>query len=215
MFVKVVYSPAHLLHNPEVEIERSSAHSPFEHTGRAEKIRETLAADKAFDFVSPTEWGTEPITKIHNPGLLKFLSTAWADYQRDVKESREVVPDMFFKSNLRQNMGDRVEPESVNGKLGWWCFETTTPLTMGTYEAARGAVDVAMSATKIVLDGAKNSYGLCRPPGHHATTDLYGGYCFFNNAAIAAHHVASTTGTKVTVLDVDYHHGNGTQQIFY
>ena len=213
--MKVVYSPAHLLHNPEVEIERSSAHSPFEHTGRAEKIRETLAADKAFDFVSPTEWGTEPITKIHNPGLLKFLSTAWADYQRDVKESREVVPDMFFKSNLRQNMGDRVEPESVNGKLGWWCFETTTPLTMGTYEAARGAVDVAMSATKIVLDGAKNSYGLCRPPGHHATTDLYGGYCFFNNAAIAAHHVASTTGTKVTVLDVDYHHGNGTQQIFY
>ncbi|MFM8721885.1 MAG: histone deacetylase family protein [Acidimicrobiaceae bacterium] len=143
------------------------------------------------------------------------MSTAWADYQRDVKESREVVPDMFFKSNLRQNMGDRVEPESVNGKLGWWCFETTTPLTMGTYEAARGAVDVAMSATKIVLDGAKNSYGLCRPPGHHATTDLYGGYCFFNNAAIAAHHVASTTGTKVTVLDVDYHHGNGTQQIFY
>ena len=108
------------MHNPEVEIERSSAHSPFEHTGRAEKIRETLAADKAFDFVSPTEWGTEPITKIHNPGLLKFLSTAWADYQRDVKESREVVPDMFFKSNLRQNMGERVEPESVNGKLGWW-----------------------------------------------------------------------------------------------
>src|SRR5262249_31198351 len=58
-------------------------------------------------------------------------------------------------------------------------------------------------------------YGLCRPPGHHATTSMYGGYCFFNNAAIAAHHVASTTGTKVTVLDVDYHHGNGTQEIFY
>jgi acetoin utilization deacetylase AcuC-like enzyme len=99
--------------------------------------------------------------------------------------------------------------------LGWWCFETTTPLTVGTYEAARGAVDVAMSATQIVLDGERFSYGLCRPPGHHATTDLYGGYCFFNNAAIVAHHVASTTGTKVTVLDVDYHHGNGTQQIFY
>jgi len=71
--VKVVYSPSHLLHNPEVEIESSTAHSPFEHTGRAEKIRETLAADKAFEFVSPTAWGTEPITKIHNPGLLRFL----------------------------------------------------------------------------------------------------------------------------------------------
>jgi len=213
--VKVVYSASHLLHNPEVEIEGSSAHSPFEHTGRAEKIRETLAADKAFELVSPKAWGTEPITAIHNKGLLRFLSTAWADYQREVKKSREVVPDMFFRSNLRERMGDRVEPESVSGKLGWWCFETTTPLTVGTYEAARGAVDVAMSAAQIVLDGAKNSYGLCRPPGHHATTDLYGGYCFFNNAAIVAHHVARSTGTKVTVLDVDYHHGNGTQQIFY
>ncbi|MFM7829666.1 MAG: hypothetical protein ACKO92_07530, partial [Actinomycetota bacterium] len=91
--MKVVYSASHLLHNPEVEIERSSAHSPFEHTGRAEKIRETLAADDAFEFVSPKAWGTEPITAIHNEGLLRFLSTAWADYQRDVKESREVVPD--------------------------------------------------------------------------------------------------------------------------
>ena len=112
-------------------------------------------------------------------------------------------------------MEDLEEPAAVNAKLGWWCFETTTPLTEGTYEAARGAVDTALTATKLVLDGDKNSYGLCRPPGHHATTDLYGGYCFFNNAAIAAHYVSSTFGTKVTVLDVDYHHGNGTQQIFY
>ena len=213
--MKVVYTRAHLLHNPEVEIERSSAHSPFEHSGRAEKIRETLASDSTFDLVAPTPWGIDPITKVHNPGLVRFLSTAWADYQRDVKQTREVVPDIFFKSNLREHMVERQEPASVNGKLGWWCFETTTPLTDGTYEAARGAVDVALTATQIVLNGAKSSYGLCRPPGHHATTDLYGGYCFFNNAAIAAHHVASTTGSKVTVLDVDYHHGNGTQQIFY
>ena len=66
-----------------------------------------------------------------------------------------------------------------------------------------------------MLDGEPIAYGLCRPPGHHAATTLYGGYCFFNNAAIAAHHVASTTGSRVAVLDVDYHHGNGTQQIFY
>ena len=103
----------------------------------------------------------------------------------------------------------------VVAELGRWCFETTTPLTEGTYEAARGAVDIALSATQLVLDGADHAYGLCRPPGHHAPRALYGGYCFFNNAAVAAHHVASTTGSRVTVLDVDYHHGNGTQQIFY
>jgi acetoin utilization deacetylase AcuC-like enzyme len=88
-------------------------------------------------------------------------------------------------------------------------------LTEGTYEAARGAVDTAMTAMQLVLDGEQAAYGLCRPPGHHATTSLYGGYCFFNNAAIVAHHVASTRGVKVVVLDVDYHHGNGTQEIFY
>jgi len=72
-----------------------------------------------------------------------------------------------------------------------------------------------LSATAAVLGGAPTAYGLCRPPGHHAPAGLYGGYCFFNNAAVAAHHVVSTTGSRVAILDVDYHHGNGTQQIFY
>jgi acetoin utilization deacetylase AcuC-like enzyme len=88
-------------------------------------------------------------------------------------------------------------------------------LTAGTYEAARSAVDSALSAARCVLDGESVTYGLCRPPGHHATRSLYGGYCFFNNAAIAAAYVAAETGGRVAVLDVDYHHGNGTQQIFY
>jgi acetoin utilization deacetylase AcuC-like enzyme len=72
-----------------------------------------------------------------------------------------------------------------------------------------------MTAAQFVLDGERLAYALCRPPGHHATSTNYGGYCFFNNASIAAHHIAATTGTKVSVLDVDYHHGNGTQEIFY
>jgi acetoin utilization deacetylase AcuC-like enzyme len=213
--MKVVYTPAHLGHNPHQEIAWSQSMSPFEHTGRAETIRETLAADSTMTFVSPTEWGTAPIDAVHVPGLNRFLETAWADYQREMRPSREVVPDVFYRPAMRRGMEDLEEPAAVNAKLGWWCFETTTPLTEGTYTAARGAVDTALTATKIVLDGEANSYGLCRPPGHHATTDLYGGYCFFNNAAVAAHYVSSTFGTKVTVLDVDYHHGNGTQEIFY
>ena len=100
-------------------------------------------------------------------------------------------------------------------RLGKWSFEASTPLTRGAYVAAVAAVDTALSATDLVLNGEQAAYGLCRPPGHHATTGLYGGYCYFNNAAIVAHHVATTTGTKVAVLDVDYHHGNGTQEIFY
>lgn len=213
--MKFVYSSAHLLHNPQFEIEKSTSHAPFEHSGRGEAIREVLQADPTMTMLSPTEWGTAPIDAVHNPGLSRFLSTAWADYQHECHPVREVVPDFFYRSSLRDGMSQGVEPEAVNGKLGWWCFETTTPLTEGTYTAARGAVNTALSATQLILNGELAAYGLCRPPGHHATTDLYGGYCFFNNAAIAAHHVVSTTSTKVTVLDVDYHHGNGTQQIFY
>ena len=123
----------------------------------------------------------------------------------------DVVPDVFAMPGLR----GRAEPARVAARLGWWCYETTTPLTSGTYDAARSAVDCALAATDAVLGGDRVAYGLCRPPGHHAATALYGGYCFFNNAAIAAHHAVSKTGGRVAVLDVDYHHGNGTQEIFY
>ncbi len=213
--MKAVYTPAHLLHDPHIEIERSTVHPPYEHIGRGEIIREVLAADARFDIVTPSSWGTDPITAVHDPGLLRFLTSAWQEYQVEIGSQREVFPDMFYTPALRRNMSQGKEPASISGRLGWWCFETTTSLTQGTYEAARGAVDTAMTAMQFVLDGEKAAYGLCRPPGHHATTAMYGGYCFFNNAAIVAHHVASTTGVKVAVLDVDYHHGNGTQEIFY
>jgi acetoin utilization deacetylase AcuC-like enzyme len=116
---------------------------------------------------------------------------------------------------LLDGVGPFPKRSLVDHELGRWCFETTTPITEGTFDAARSAVDIALTATAAVIGGEPSAYGLCRPPGHHAPTGLYGGYCFFNNAAIAAHRVASTTGSRVTVLDVDYHHGNGTQQIFY
>jgi acetoin utilization deacetylase AcuC-like enzyme len=213
--VKVVYTPAHLQHDPHVEIENSSAHNPWEHIGRAEAIRATLEADPRFQFSAPTEWGTAPIEAVHNPGLLKFLEEGWQLYSAAHPGVREVTPDFFYRPALRDKMSEVREPQAINGRIGYWCFETTTPLLEGTYVAARGAVDTAMTTMQMVLDGEPAAYGLCRPPGHHATADLYGGYCFFNNAAVVAHHVARSTGTKVTLLDVDYHHGNGSQQIFY
>src|SRR5207342_3525030 len=109
---------------------------------------------------------------------------------------------------IREGMGAAPAPGGAAARLGYWCFETMTPLVEGTYGAARGAVDVALTAADLVVAGAPAAYGLCRPPGHHAPRAAYGGYCYFNNAAIAAHDVAARTGTKVTVLDVDYHHGN-------
>jgi acetoin utilization deacetylase AcuC-like enzyme len=213
--MRVVHSPSHLRHDPQTEVESSGSHFPFEHVGRAEAIRETLAGDSSFDLGLAAQWGSAPIEAVHDPGLRRFLETAWAEYQEVMGPTPDVIADVFYRPALRRGMSEGREPASVVGRLGWWSFETTTPVTEGTYEAATGSVDVAMTAAQIVLDGERAAYALCRPPGHHATSSNYGGYCFFNNAAIAAHHIATTTGTKVTVLDVDYHHGNGTQEIFY
>jgi acetoin utilization deacetylase AcuC-like enzyme len=209
-------SPLHRLHDPELELESSAFQAPFENPQRADLILAALVDDGSFDVHEPVEWGTAPIEAVHDPGLIRFLASAWEDYQREVGPTHDVVPDVFAMAGLRAGMGGGSgEPSRVSARLGWWCFETTTPITAGTYRAARSAVDVALSAATAVVDGDPVAYGLCRPPGHHAATTLYGGYCFFNNAAIAADHVASSTGSRVAVLDVDYHHGNGTQQIFY
>jgi acetoin utilization deacetylase AcuC-like enzyme len=213
--MRVVASDRHRGHAPLAEIESSGLQPPFEHPGRADAIRDTLAADDRFELVEPDTWDATAIEAVHDPGLVQFLERAWAEYQVRHPGTHDVVPDVFAMPGLVDGIGAFPEPAPVDHELGRWCFETTTPITEGTYGAARSAVDIALSATTDVLDGRRSAYGLCRPPGHHAPTSLYGGYCFFNNAAVAAHHVVSTTGAKVTILDVDYHHGNGTQQIFY
>lgn len=211
----VVATDLHRLHNPTAELELSNFHSPYECVERAEEINRVLRHDGRFVFHDPSEWGTGPIEAVHEPGLVRFLATAWDEYQRTVGAQREIIPDVFYRPSLRDGMSPAREPMSIHGRLGWWCFETTTPLVEGTFAAARGSVNTALTATRLVLNGQQVTYGLCRPPGHHAPKSNYGGYCFFNNAAVAANYVATTTGTKVAILDVDYHHGNGIQQIFY
>ena len=211
----VVASDRHRAHAPLAEIESSGLQSPFEHPGRADAILATLQADERFIVDEPTEWDVAAIEAVHDPGLVAFLERAWDDYQVRHPGTHDVVPDVFAAPGLVEGIGRLPAWSPIEFELGRWCFETTTPVTEGTYSAARAAVDIALTSTSAVLGGASAAYGLCRPPGHHAPTGLYGGYCFFNNAAVAAHHVAATTGAKVTILDVDYHHGNGTQQIFY
>ena len=112
-------------------------------------------------------------------------------------------------------MGPVREPESVLARMGYWCFETFTPIVEGSYTAARAAVDVALTGADLLLAGEPIVYGLCRPPGHHVGPRIFGGSSYLNNAAIAAESIARRTGEPVAVLDLDYHHGNGTQQLFY
>jgi acetoin utilization deacetylase AcuC-like enzyme len=139
----VAASDRHRKHSPLAEIESSGLQPPFEHPGRAEAIRETLAADNSFELVEPDEWGLGPIEAVHEPGLVKFLKRAWDDYQMEHPNTHDVVPDLFAVPGLMDGMGDFPRSSVIDLELGRWCFETTTPLTEGSYDAARSAVDVA------------------------------------------------------------------------
>ncbi len=212
--MKVVYTPAHLLHNPDTEVQFGIPLPMYEVPQRAEAIRRALEADGGFELVAPTEHGVAPVQAVHDPAMVRYLEQAWRDW-RTAYTTPQAIPDTVLHPALREGMGPAPEPRGPLARLGYWCFETMNPIVPGTYQAARWAVDVALTAADLVVEGERAAYGLCRPPGHHAPRAAFGGYCFFNNAAIVAEDLVRRTGEPVAVLDVDYHHGNGTQQIFY
>jgi acetoin utilization deacetylase AcuC-like enzyme len=212
--LRFVYTDRHLLHDPDTEVQAGEPMPIYEVPQRAERIRRSLEADGGFELVPPTEHGLGPIELVHEPAMVAYLEHAWEDW-RTVSTSRQAVPDTVLHPALREGMGPVREPATPLGRIGYWCWETMNPIVPGTYRAARAAVDVALTTADLVLGGETFAYGLCRPPGHHSPRAAFGGYCFFNNAAIAAEGLVQRTEEPVAILDVDYHHGNGTQQIFY
>jgi acetoin utilization deacetylase AcuC-like enzyme len=213
--MKVIYSADHLRHEPGHEYEDGKAIAHPEVSERAENIRRALEADDGFELVGPTEHGVEPITAVHDPAMLAYLESAWREWREAGERADEILPDTFPLPAYHEAMDRPRISRSPRGAAGSWMFDAASPIVEGTYAASRAAVDVALSAADLVLGGEGFVYGLCRPPGHHAARSMMGGYCYFNNAAIAAEELARRTGGRVAILDVDYHHGNGTQQIFY
>ena len=219
--MQVVYSPIHLAHDIVVETFMGMPVPANEVAERAERIRLALDADGGFPRIEPTEHGQDPITDVHDPGLVRFLSEAWSELRAQGLPRPYLSADTYPNRAMFEGMSAEAiaalvrEPVHVAGRAGYWGLDTAAPLVAGTYVAARAAVDVALTAVDLVLGGAPAAYGLCRPPGHHAARAMYGGYCFFNNAAIAAQAIVRATGERVAILDVDYHHGNGSQQIFW
>jgi acetoin utilization deacetylase AcuC-like enzyme len=218
--VKAVYSPAHLGHDVTHEFTGEALSPAYEVVERAERIRSALLADGGFELVPPTEHGEEPITAVHDPGLLRFLEAVWPEARRQGHAGAQLIADSYpsrqmFEGMSAEALGALREPVTIGGRVGWWGLDTANPIVAGTYVAARAAVDVALTTVDLVLTGEPVAYGLCRPPGHHAARSMAGGYCFFNNAAIAAEAVVRATSEPVAILDVDFHHGNGTQQIFW
>jgi acetoin utilization deacetylase AcuC-like enzyme len=218
--VKAIYTDHHRAHDPADEVYLGLAIPAREVVQRAGIIRGALLADGGFELVEPTEHGELPILAVHDRGLLRFLEGAWREVRGQAIGRQSLVADTYpnramFEGMSAGSVARLAEPVAIGGRAGWWGLDTANPIVAGTYEAARWAVDVALTAVDRVLDGEPAAYGLCRPPGHHAARSMAGGYCFFNNAAIAAEALVRATGEPIAILDVDYHHGNGTQQIFW
>jgi acetoin utilization deacetylase AcuC-like enzyme len=219
--MQVVYTPVHLGHDVSLETYMGMPVPAHEVAERAEVIRAALEADGGFPLVAPTEHGEAPITAVHDEGLVRFLEVAWSEHRAQRIDRPFLSADTYPNRSMFEGMSEAAvagvvrEPIQVGGRAGFWGLDSAAPLVAGTYPAARAAADVALTAADLVLAGATAAYGLCRPPGHHAARSMYGGYCFFNNAAIAADAIVRASGERVAILDVDYHHGNGSQQIFW
>jgi acetoin utilization deacetylase AcuC-like enzyme len=212
----LIASDHHLGHDGLIELLAGREIPCYESPQRATAIREALLATGAYALDAPQDHGPDPIMAVHDLELLDLVEHAWTDAMADGRDAtRPLVPDTFLLRGYDGGMALGQLPARRHDRLGAYCFDTATPIVAGTAAAARASVDIALTAADRVLAGAPLAKGLCRPPGHHAGRNLIGGYCFFNNAAIVAQSLVDRGASRVAILDVDFHHGNGTQQIFW
>ena len=207
--MKTYFSESHRLHFPQAELSGGQFVTPYERPSRIEYILHQLKDRQFKDIIAPAAIDFEPIRHLHEPGYLEFLDTAWSEWKA-AGFTGEIIPTSFPV----RRMGQR-RPNDIDGKAGFYALSAETAITAGTWEAAQSSCASAQSAQREVAAGADASFALCRPPGHHATSDAFGGYCFINNASVVAEMFRMNGAAKVAVLDIDFHHGNGTQDIFY
>jgi acetoin utilization deacetylase AcuC-like enzyme len=207
------FTPKHFLHAPEYEFFRGERIACFESPARADFVQQELAA-RGHEVREPDVDSTEILRQVHSARYLAFLESAWAQWVAvDAgNATRQPFPSVWPVRTLRSD----VEPQNFTAKLGLYSVDNGTPMVAGTWAAAKAGADAAVSAAVLVSESSvKAAFCATRPPGHHAGADFMGGYCFLNNAAVAAQTLRNQGCAKVTILDVDYHHGNGTQSIFY
>ena len=204
-----IYSDDHHLHHGRCELIDGQLMPCFEMPSRADHILQRVTARELGPVQAPQDFGREPILRVHSAAYLDFFEGAWARWAEHGRDG-DLMPYTWPARTLRA-----VVPVSLHGQLGYYSFDGGAPITAGTWRAAYSAAQVALTAQAAIQKGAHCAFALCRPPGHHAASDLMGGYCYLNNAAIAAQAFLDQGRKKVAILDVDYHHGNGTQSIFY
>jgi acetoin utilization deacetylase AcuC-like enzyme len=210
--VAFVWSDECLRHEPGAEIWVGVRTPATELPDRALRIREALVAAGAREGAAVAHPG-EAVLPVHAPPLVELLRTPRDEWSALGLPNDRVVPYVFAREELTSGR-PAPKPAAVWARPGRFAYDTMTLIGPGTWEAARGAVDAALTAVDLVTGGERVAYACCRPPGHHVTRSLYGGSCYLNNAAIAAAALLARLGGPVAVVDIDAHHGNGTQELF-
>ena len=206
------FTPLHEGHAPRYEYFRGERVPCFESPVRARYVHDALVA-AGHELLTPTVDSAPLLARVHSPRYLAFLESAWSQWLARDPASAAVqpFPSVWPVRTLRSD----VEPDDFVARLGLYSRDNGTPLAEGTWAAVKAAADAAASAAEAVAAGARSAFSATRPPGHHAGADFMGGYCFLNNAAVAAEALLLRGSARVSLLDVDYHHGNGTQSLFY
>ncbi|MGB8981772.1 MAG: histone deacetylase family protein [Anaerolineales bacterium] len=207
--MKVYYSESHRRHAPPFEVFDGGLRVPYlENPERMDRILSALDQTGWAEITEPNDFGLEPIHAVHDKGYIDFLASAWTEWLDSEARDKSVLMPATFA--LRRHPP---KPDSLLGRAGYYIMDLSASIVEGTYAAALASAHCALSAGEAVAAGARAAMALCRPPGHHAGRDYAGGYCFINNASVTANWLSAKG--KVALLDIDYHCGNGTQDIFY
>ncbi|MCL4507564.1 MAG: histone deacetylase family protein [Chloroflexi bacterium] len=220
----IVSSDHHLQHHPELEFFEGELKRYHDTPERASIVLAALREAGVGPIIPPQDYGLTPILALHSPDYVDYLQHAYQRWVADGGIAAGVYPDSFPVRRMSRR------PAKLSALAGFYAFDLTAIIAAGTWEAAYYAAQCALTAAHRVRDGAGAAFALCRPPGHHAHADLCGGYCFLNNAAIAANWLASAGSVslkedaalashpptqRIAMFDIDFHHGNGSQDLFY
>ncbi|MBB1075910.1 histone deacetylase family protein [Rhodoferax sp. 4810] len=207
------YNHLHSQHQGKLEMYRGELVPCFEVPARVDHVLAELKKRKLGAIMPPENFEDSALLGIHSQRYLDFLAGAWDEWVAldPANARRDALPSVWPVRTLRSD----VLPDNFAARMGLFSMDAGTPLTEGTWDAARAGADCALSAAQAVTSGQRAAFALTRPPGHHAGVDFFGGYCFLNNAALAAQALRDQGLERVAILDIDYHHGNGTQAIFY
>lgn len=209
--METIFSENHKLRDSKTELHGGELVRPFDCPERMVFILTAIKKIGLGAITPPDLIGMKATEKIHSPDYLTFLQNAWDEWHASGYKG-EAIPNIWPS----RSMPSSYIPDCIEGKLGYYSLAGETAISAGTYQAALSAAHSAATAADRLASGkAKSVFALCRPPGHHASQDQFGGYCFLNNAAIAAQYLLDAGAKKVALLDIDFHHGNGTQAIFY